>query len=84
VTNARTTTRDPGTPSHQPAPSNTPAMGPTPDRPTTTGSALKATSRIHNRAGITMLVAAARVRRPAPQTLIRVSILAAAGVSRGA
>ena len=84
MTNARTTTRDPGSASHQPAPSNTSGTGPTPDRPTTTGSALKATSRIHNRAGITMLVAAARRSQPTAGTLIRVRVLDAAVVSCGA
>jgi hypothetical protein len=54
VTNARTTTRDPGSASHQPAPSSTSGASPTPDRPAITGCALKATSRIHNRAGIPM------------------------------
>jgi hypothetical protein len=84
VTNARTTTRDPGSASHQPAPSNTSGASPTPDRPTIPGCAPKATSRIHNRAGITMLVAAARRSQPTAEPLIRVRVLAAAGVSRGA
>ena len=84
MTNARTTTRDPGSASHQPAPSSTSGASPTPDRPTITGCGLKATSRSRNRAGITMLVAAARRSQPTVGSLIRVRVFDAAGVSCGA
>ena len=84
MTNTRTTTRDPGSSSRQPASSYTPGTGRIPDGPTTTGSALKGTSRIHNRAGITMLVIAPRRRQPTAGTLIWARAFDAKVGSRGA
>ncbi|MBK9738743.1 MAG: hypothetical protein IPO93_04355 [Actinobacteria bacterium] len=84
MTNTRTTTRDPGSSSRQPAPSNTPGTGRIPDGPTTTGCALQATSRIHNRAGITMLVVAARHLPATTRTLIRVRVFDCGGGRCGA
>ena len=79
-----TTTTAPGTSSRQPGPNQTPGIGRAPDGLTTTGPARTATSRTHNRAGITMLVVAARRFSPTGLTLIRVSALDVPVVSRGA
>jgi hypothetical protein len=84
MTIAPTTTTDPDTSSRQPGLTQTPAIGRTFDGPAAPGTALNATSRIHNRAGITMLVVAACRFPQTVGSLIRVPALDTSVVSRGA